>query len=288
MTTQRILAWADAHYKRTGRWPTYRSGPVFDVREEDWSAIDGCLVYGGLGLPGGSSLNFLLARHRGFISGKARAKLSIKVILVWADRHHIRTGEWPTQRSGPIKGVRGESWRKIDVALRVGHRGLGDGSSLAQLLAKHRGRVLGLRCPNLKVSEILTWADRYRRRDGRWPNRSAGPIEQVPGETWGAIDNSLKTGGRGLPRGGSLARLLVEHRGAVIARHKKPLTIEGVLTWADRRKKRTGAWPTAKSGAVEGVEGETWMAINACLHYGRRGLPGSRSLSLLLGARRGK
>ena len=119
LTTQRILGWADAHYNRTGRWPTYRSGPMVDEPKEDWRTIDRCLEFGGLGLPGGSSLNYLLARHRGFISGTERPKLSIKVLLVWADRHRIRTGEYPNKRSGRVTGVRGESWQSIDSALRA-------------------------------------------------------------------------------------------------------------------------------------------------------------------------
>ena len=138
LTTQRILSWAGAHYKRTGRWPTHRSGRVHQLPDEDWRTIDRCLEFGGLGLPGGSSLTYLLARHRGFISGKERPKLSMKLILVWADRHRIRTGAYPSQNAGRVKGVRGETWRKIDNALRLGLRGLLGGSSLAQLIKEVR------------------------------------------------------------------------------------------------------------------------------------------------------
>ena len=252
---------------------------MVDEPKEDWRSIDRCLEYGRAGLGGGSSLNYLLARYRGLVSGKEPAKLSLKLILIWADRHHIRTGEYPNQKSGRVTGVRGESWRKIDAALRSGNRGLAGESSLAQLLSKQRGKALRRWRPVLGISEILEWADSYHQRTGRWPHRESGRIRQAPTETWRSVNSALKSGYRTRSRATTLARLLVERRGAVIARHKKPLTIEGVLKWADRHKKRTGVWPTATLGAVEGVVGETWRAIDVALHYGRRGLPSGSSIS---------
>jgi hypothetical protein len=62
---EQILAWADAHHARTGRWPTSASGPVADAPGERWRNIDGALRYGRRGLPGGGSLARLLDRHRG-------------------------------------------------------------------------------------------------------------------------------------------------------------------------------------------------------------------------------
>jgi hypothetical protein len=73
-----------------------------------------------------------------------------------------------------------------------------------------------------------------------------------------------------------------------------PLTVPHILAWADAYHARTGAWPSAYSGLVEGAPGETWRAIDCALHYGRRGLPGADSLSRLLrregriGERRGR
>jgi len=48
----------------------------------------------------------------------------------------------------------------------------------------------------------------YRDRHGRWPTLWRGAIEDAPGETWAAADAALKRGGRGLPGGSSLAKLL--------------------------------------------------------------------------------
>jgi hypothetical protein len=64
------------------------------------------------------------------------------------------------------------------------------------------------------VEQILAWADAYRARTGRWPTARSGPVPEAPGETWSGIDRGLRVGGRGLPGGYSLARLLALLRGA--------------------------------------------------------------------------
>jgi hypothetical protein len=52
-----ILAWAAAHARRTGGWPTRRSGPVWEAPADTWKAIDAALHQGHRGLPGGSTLS---------------------------------------------------------------------------------------------------------------------------------------------------------------------------------------------------------------------------------------
>jgi hypothetical protein len=54
----------------------------------------------------------------------------------WAETHRRRTGKWPVQKTGPVDGAAGETWKNLDQALRNGHRGLPGGSSLAKLLGK--------------------------------------------------------------------------------------------------------------------------------------------------------
>jgi hypothetical protein len=71
-----------------------------------------------------------------------------------------------------------------------------------------------LRPPELTISQILAWADEYQSRAGRWPDCQSGPIAEAPGETWGAIDWSLRKGRRGLPGGLSLPRLRDHERSA--------------------------------------------------------------------------
>jgi len=289
LTTQEILRWAGAHFTRTGRWPTYLSGIVTDAPDEDWSAIDGCLEYGGYGLPGGSSLAYLLARHRGLPGGMERPRLSIDLILVWADRHHIRTGEYPNSRSGCVTGVRDESWGKINRALLEGNRGLPGGSSLEQLLSKHRGKVMWRRrAPRLAINQILAWVDEHRARTGFWPTMKAPMAMGQPGETWDKIDAALRVGRRGMQGGSSLAQLMAKHRGKQLRSTKRQLTAAQILDWADKHRRRTGDWPGQKGGPVHKVPGETWTTIDDALRAGRGGLPGGSSLPALLAKHRGR
>jgi hypothetical protein len=64
LTEAQILAWADAHRARTGRWPSHGSGGVAGVPGQSWTAIDEALRRGLRGLPGGDTLSRLLDRHR--------------------------------------------------------------------------------------------------------------------------------------------------------------------------------------------------------------------------------
>jgi hypothetical protein len=71
-------------------------------------------------------------------------------------------------------------------------------------------------------------------------------------------------------------------------RPRPRLTVEQILAWADAHYARTGRWPTAASGPVEGAPGEVWGHINAALYDGQRGLPGGDSLARLLNWNRGR
>ena len=68
-----------------------------------------------------------------------RPRITIEQILDWAEAHYRRTGRWPTQGSGPVRGVAGERWGNIQSSLYKGSRALPGGSSLARLLDKHFG-----------------------------------------------------------------------------------------------------------------------------------------------------
>ena len=69
----------------------------------------------------------------------------------------------------------------------------------------------------MTVPEILRWADEYHNRHGTWPDSTSGPIPEAPGETWKRVNVALLRGGRGLPRGATLKRLLWEQRGVQYA-----------------------------------------------------------------------
>src|SRR5262249_29748543 len=134
--------------------------------------------------------------------------------------------------------------------------------------------------------QVLLWADAHFRRTHSWPNRHSGPIPEAPGETWGAVDIALKSGGRGLPGASSLPRLLARERGVRNPQDLPRLSKEQILLWADDHHQRTGRWPGPDSGPIPGAPGENWNAVNTALQLGYRGLRGGSSLAKLLRARR--
>jgi hypothetical protein len=282
LTIPKILAWADAYHDRTGRWPTARSGPIGEAPGETWVSVHDALYMGNRGLPGGSSLARLFAQQRGVRNEKALPPFNTAEILRWADAYFGRCRAWPTRNSGPIPEAPGETWLRVQQALHQGCRGLAGGSSLARLLAAHRGARNRLNAVPLSVEQILAWADAHHTRTGSWPACKLGPIPKAPGETWLAVDSALRQGARGLPGGSSLTRLLVEGRGIRNCNHPPPLTIHQILRWADACYTRTGKWPRVNTGPIPEAPGETWSAVSTALSAGLRGLPGGSSLSRLL------
>jgi hypothetical protein len=216
-----------------------------------------------------------------------RPTLYISQILAWVDAYRKKWGEWPNMYSGYIPGTLEDNWRRIDSALRIGLRGLPGGSSLARFLYEHRG-VRNLGClPRLTSKQILGWADAYHERHGRWPTTESGPIDNVPGETWKGIDYALRTGMRGLKGKTSLSRLLTKQRRVRNIQNLPRLTETQILAWSDAHYRRTGVWPTSKSGTIPKTMGDTWSGVNTALKIGRRGLPGGSSLPRLLERERG-
>jgi hypothetical protein len=141
------------------------------------------------------------------IMPRRRPLLSVEQILAWADAHKKRLGYWPHCGSGPIHDAPGETWTAINSALTYGNRGLPGGCTLTRLLKEQRGKIGG-RKPVLTPELILSWAEKHRRRTGRWPTAASGAVQEAPGENWRALDSSLRAGNRGLKGGDSLARLL--------------------------------------------------------------------------------
>jgi hypothetical protein len=159
-----ILSWADAHFKRTGRWPTAQSGPVHGEPGESWTALDSALARGLRGLPERSSISRLLARHRGNQGCLDRPRWTVQEILRLAVLHHQRTGKWPTRKPGPVLDAPGETWNGIDYALKHGSRGLPGGTTLSYVIQLYRNIML-----------------RAHWEEGLWdgPTRVDSPIELV-------------------------------------------------------------------------------------------------------------
>ena len=118
-------------------------------------------------------------------NSRALPELTLDQILAWADAYHDRNGRWPGQGNWyeAIEDSDGEKWMYMEAALLQGLRDLPGGSSLAQLLAEHRGVRNRSQLPNLTVTQILEWADTYLKKHGQWPTcRGSGEVENSPGD----------------------------------------------------------------------------------------------------------
>lgn len=278
-----ILRAADEHYRATGLWPTTDTGRVAMASGETWLAIDQALRNATRGLRGDSSLARLLYRRRGVpLKSRRLPPLHVETILHWADDHHKRTGEWPDITSGPIPAAPGETWGKIANALREGKRGMAGGSSLARLLAEHRGVRNIQQLPHFTIRQILAWADAYFAQHQQWPTKASGPIADSPGDTWTGVNFGLSRGNRGLPGGSSLAQLLAERRGARNRYNKPRFSVSRILAWADAYHARTGMWPNQTSGAIAEAPREEWRDVDRALRRGLRGVRGGSSLARFL------
>jgi hypothetical protein len=216
-----------------------------------------------------------------------RPAIYVNQILAWADAYKERHGRWPLNTDGVVKGGPGLTWCAVDQALLKGHRGLRGGQSLAKLLLAHRGKRHPNLLPDITVAQILVWADAHHKRTGAWPLESSGDIVGAPGETWNGIRIALRKGVRSLPGGCTLAKLLETHRGARNHMTLPDLTTDQVLAWMDDHRTRTRRWPNRSSGAILAAPAESWLAVDAALLTGKRGLPGGDSIARLLAKHRG-
>ncbi len=102
---------------------------------------------------------------------------------------------------------------------------------------------------HLPIEQILAWADAWHTWYGNWPTATSGPIPGTLGETWARVDMALRRGGRGLPGGSSLLRLLAEARG-VSVRRVRPAT---VARWHRVLVLRAQGWTFAAIGRQLGI-----------------------------------
>jgi hypothetical protein len=143
--------------------------------------------------------------------------------------------------------------------------------------------------PPLRIEQILKWADHYFEEYGRYPNINSGLVPGTIDETWRRLDEALCRGYRGLPKKpkSSLARLLEKRRGVRNSEFPPKLVPDKIAKWARRYFQKRGKWPRANYGPVDGVPGETWMAIDMALRKGKRGLVKGSSLAKFLNRRFG-
>jgi hypothetical protein len=137
LSVEQVLAWAKAHFQRTGRWPHAQTGTIPEAPCESWRKIDHALRYGWRGLPSGTSLSKLLNERIGPKGSKGKPPLTLEQVLVWMQTHHERTGKCPDGKSGAVQDAPSETWNAIEQALRHGNRGLPAGLSLRLLKQQH-------------------------------------------------------------------------------------------------------------------------------------------------------
>ncbi len=153
----------------------------------------------------------------------------VPTLISSTDRDGV-LGAWPlsppVRMSGPVEEVPGETWLRIDTALREGRRGLPGGTSLSQLLAPHRGARRQMKVP-LKEEEVLAWAEAHRQRTGAWPTRHSGPIPEAPGRTWAAVNSALSGGGVVCRVGAACGRCWSSDDRAGKRKEERPVPSEG-------------------------------------------------------------
>jgi superfamily II DNA or RNA helicase len=283
LTIAQILQWIDAHKKRTRQWPNQDSGKV-EGTSETWRGINSALAKGMRGLKGGSSIVQLLVEQRGVKTRFWAESLTVADILSWCDCFFERQSRWPKSSDGEIPGTP-YSWLTVDNKLRTGWAQHKRGSSLPQLLHEKRGYRHRHKLPPLTRKRIIALAKQHFRREGRWPTTESGEIPGT-GETWQRINAALAQGQRGFPGGDSLPRFLHRELGVVHRLASARLSVRRVLEWVNEHKARFGTFPTIHDNRAPAL-GESWLAINAALERGSRGLPGGSSLPKLLAEHRG-
>lgn len=283
LTVPQILKWADEHKRRTGRCPCTRHGRVPEKNGIKWETVNDALRRGQRGLPGGITLWRLLKKHRGAqYYNRRRDDLDIDEIRRWALEHHRRTGLWPQSNMTKVAPSQDVAWTTVDAMLAKGGDHLPGGDSLTNFIRREFGLWSARGNMPLTIPLILKWADEHKKRAGKWPIVMSGRVPGRPEtETWAAINEALKWGRRGLPGGSSVAKLLTEHRGASYKPTVARLSEPQIVAWAKAHHRKTGSWPTAKSGRCEPAR-MSWALIDRALRRGEQGLRGGSSLSKAL------
>lgn len=206
-----IYQWIDAHFERTGRCPDWSSPEKIPGTEgESWRTVEYALREGTRGLSGGESVRHLLRDYATRRPGLPTTPLKKDEILGWAECHHKQFRRWPVRYSGPVRGVAGENWLAIDLALKLGLRGLPHGSSLNQLIRTAHGEVLSRGPAKFSVHQVYGWCEAFRDKHGVWPTRRSGRIPEAPSFTFRAIDSALRKGRYSLPAGSCLEKVISE------------------------------------------------------------------------------
>ncbi|MBL4589342.1 MAG: hypothetical protein JKY11_04600 [Alphaproteobacteria bacterium] len=216
-------------------------------------------------------------------------------ILICAIMHNENAEVWPSTGSGKVQWgpLKGRDWRLIHRDIENGILDESDATSLREFLAPYK-EIVELTVDNvldmaeifteksLNIEDILAAAKLYHIEYARWPSCNdykrivSGPLD---GETWGAVDKQLRDGGRDLPGGQSLARLLEDNG---LGDH---ITTDDIIVAAQQHHNKTGGWPSSsetKEIKTGPLKGKTWKGMSTAFYRGYYNLPTDTTLSQFL------
>ena len=207
-----MLAWADAHHARTGRWPTVSSGKVYERTARELATdrqrahariprVPRRLVAATAVIRGSAEPN-LVDNARG--SQFARSSNGQTTTM-------FATGPGRTAARALFRAQVGVTWATVNKSLRKSEWLPREQRRLDRLLAKRR---MPSRRSTADGSDDRSDSEMGRhllRRQGPMAEqRSLVALRNAPGLSWRIIDDALRHGLRGLPGGMSLAQVLEE------------------------------------------------------------------------------
>lgn len=185
--------------------------------------------------------------------------------------HDDRVQGWVSS-AGSFSGAASKSHIKFNINLPSGIQG--------KFYEAIESRIVSRFAKSMPLTEelILQLMQEYQEKTGIWP--SYKNYDTTVGGTWCAINSLLDRGGRGLPGGTSLAELRRKITGEQYSRKFEQLSEECIWKWMQEYKEMNGKYPVQNERS-ECPDGSKWIAINASLRQGSRGLPGGSSLQIL-------
>ena len=133
--------------------------------------------------------------------------LTIEQVLNWCDIYYERNKKYPGQYAKSIPEMQSDTFNNINAAFNQGIRGLPQMTGLAALLAQERGYVHNQNKLSIDLDDVVKEMINFFKENKKFPTadnkQTAGSLDC----NWSALNSSLHIGGRGLPKGLSLAKL---------------------------------------------------------------------------------
>lgn len=145
LSDELVARWAHAFRAKHRRWPTMKDGQIDGAPPgETWTRIGAAIVNGLRGMKRRTSLaQFLFEVCGAAPPGSVRRELTLEFVMTMAIAYLEREGHWPHAATcDPGLERAGESWHRIDRALRAGGRGL-PRTTLLRLYADYQAKSGG-------------------------------------------------------------------------------------------------------------------------------------------------